>query len=626
MTVESNGKASDAYVVPVESPLTTSKKESFWHIDREMLRFKIHFFLFIGAQGAAIPYIVVFARERLGLAAASMGSVLTTQMFLFIVFKPLSGYIADYFNRLKTIICILTIINGSGYFLLLAIPKHEVNQLSTTAPFWENHFELTDFCQNTEFSLHPLTDFNFTESALQNEPCQVCLVNDECLFNVVKQYNLTKVTFQNHSLDYEASPDGNKKILILLCEQNCTINLTLCNGDYQSSLTNYSIDTNVMSFQYITECNRKPEDDSLCSKFLCQNTEESDSSYAEQSLPEIDDITTNPGTVSDFQTLQFWLFAFLYTLSSVTANATFTLSDTACCESIQKSGAEFGRQRLWGAIGWGVVAPLAGFLNDYTQNFLAAWILMAVMLLLFLWNLFKLDLVKPHFSKNILRDVGTVLKSKEFLSFELVILMNGISLGMVWFYLIWFLRSIGGSELLCGLCLTVQSFGGSIPFMFYSDWIIRKIGHFHVLVLALFTNVIRFLWYSYLRNPVLALPVEVTHGITYGLYYTALASYGKLSAKPGTEATTQSILFSTNEGLGCGLGCIFAGIGFDYFGGHRTFFITGIFSGCGFLVSLALSFLVIRRQNKMIRITPPQVDGSSNNSNAVHGSVFGRSQ
>ncbi|GBO10544.1 hypothetical protein AVEN_216873-1, partial [Araneus ventricosus] len=45
MTVESNGKTPD---VPAESPRTTTEKESFWHIDREMLRFKIHFFLFIG--------------------------------------------------------------------------------------------------------------------------------------------------------------------------------------------------------------------------------------------------------------------------------------------------------------------------------------------------------------------------------------------------------------------------------------------------------------------------------------------------------------------------------------------------------------------------------------------------
>ncbi|GBN15624.1 hypothetical protein AVEN_51239-1 [Araneus ventricosus] len=111
------------------------------------------------------------------------------------------------------------------------------------------------------------------------------------------------------------------------------------------------MDMMVASFQYRTECNRKPEENALCSIILCQNTAECDNSYTEPSVPESGDIAANPRTVSDFQTLQFWLFAFLYTLSSVSTNATFTLSDTACCESIQKSGTEFGRQRLWGTIG-----------------------------------------------------------------------------------------------------------------------------------------------------------------------------------------------------------------------------------------------------------------------------------
>ncbi|KAF8784013.1 hypothetical protein HNY73_011737 [Argiope bruennichi] len=49
-----------------------------------MVRFKIHFFLYNGALGATLPFVVVFAKERLGLAATSMGAVLTAQMFLFI--------------------------------------------------------------------------------------------------------------------------------------------------------------------------------------------------------------------------------------------------------------------------------------------------------------------------------------------------------------------------------------------------------------------------------------------------------------------------------------------------------------------------------------------------------------
>ncbi|KAF8768455.1 hypothetical protein HNY73_021273 [Argiope bruennichi] len=55
MNVEQNRETSDVYVTPNESPGKMKKNHFSCHIDREMLRFKIHFFLYIGAQGAAIP-------------------------------------------------------------------------------------------------------------------------------------------------------------------------------------------------------------------------------------------------------------------------------------------------------------------------------------------------------------------------------------------------------------------------------------------------------------------------------------------------------------------------------------------------------------------------------------------
>ncbi|CAL1299101.1 unnamed protein product, partial [Larinioides sclopetarius] len=125
MASEKSEKFQKVYIIPNESLDKTMKIKSWWHIDRKMLRFKIHFFLYNGALGSTIPFVVVFAKERLGLSAASMGAVLTAQMFLFIFTKPLIGYIADYFNKLKFIICVLTLLNSMCYFLMLPIPKYE---------------------------------------------------------------------------------------------------------------------------------------------------------------------------------------------------------------------------------------------------------------------------------------------------------------------------------------------------------------------------------------------------------------------------------------------------------------------------------------------------------------------
>ncbi|KAG8181147.1 hypothetical protein JTE90_024443 [Oedothorax gibbosus] len=423
---------------PVAEKLPVTK--TFWNINKEMLRFKIHFFLFLGGLAAGVPYVIVLAKNRIGISASSLGVVLTGQMFLFIFTKPIIGYLADYYNKLKEIISVL------------------IDETLSPTPVTELECISCDFLKQTR-----------------------------------------------------ETPSFRKK---------------------------------------------------------------------------------------DYQTYQFWLFSMLDTISAICLSGIFTLSDTACFESIQKHRGDFGKQRLWGNIGWGFVALLAGFLNDYTNDFLAAYVLMGILLSLFLWNISKIDLVKPHYSKNILKDVGTVLRSREFLFFEVVIFCNGIGTGIIWYYLIWFLNSIGGSELLIGLSLTVQSIVGGIPFMFFSGWFIRKFGHFNLLVVSMAAYGIRFLWCSYLQNPWWILPVEFLHGINYGLYYTVLGSYAKLSAKPGTEATTQAILSSTHEGLGAGFGCVLSGMGFDYFGGRQTFFYLSIFCMCAVFNGIVFSAYLQTRKGE----------------------------
>ncbi|GFS57307.1 major facilitator superfamily domain-containing protein 6 [Nephila pilipes] len=588
----------------------------FWHIDWDMFRFKIHYFLLIGALAQVTPFIAVFAKEKLGLSASSLGTVLTAQMFLFIFTRPLIGYIADYLNKLKAIICILTVINVACFYLLLAIPKYEGNEMAnSTLPFVQSQFQTKNICHNLFASSRNRKIFTLTESSSVNfthnqtergNICTLCSLDNEtcvkdCKVIAFDENYFTFFRTKNSSFDYEKTIVATSQQLALLCDQNDFINISLCLYDAISTgYQNRSRSENELVCSNILVSNetRKTYDAFICSILPTSYKNDIFISCSEKNISRNDLLSLNISkqkTVSDFVTYQFWAFGLIFTISSICASSNFTLSDTACCESIQKTGAEFGKQRLWGAIGWGINAALAGFINDSTGDFLASWTVAAVMLLLFLWNISKLDLVKPNFSKNILGDVGSVFKSKEFLAYELVVLINGMGTGIIWFYLIWFLTAIGGSEFLCGLSVTVQSLLGVIPFMFFSGWIIEKMGHFRILSASLLIYTIRFLWYSYLHNPWLVLPMEVTHGITYGLCYAVLASYAKTSSKPGTEATTQSVVFSTFEGLGTGLGCVLAGISFDYVGGQQTFFFASIFGACSFILSILMYFLIVRR-------------------------------
>ncbi|GBN18531.1 hypothetical protein AVEN_112495-1 [Araneus ventricosus] len=615
MVPEEKKTAADVYVIPCESS-EKLKKETSGKFDKETLRYKIIFFLHNGGLAAAFFYIAVLSKEQVGLSSSSLGAVLTVQMFLFIFTKPLIGYIADYLNSLKIIICILSLLNILCFFSLLAIPKIEREEMTNSSSIFKEMAcntmnmcgKCKDFLQFSQNSSNPtLTDsasLNLTDIELQRQSCMVCYLKiKNCLNTSETHFTLSN---SEDTLSYLNNADNNAQNCVLFCKRNDSFG-----ANFHSSQDIFNL--NIKNFAELF-CLRNLEpietDQTLkggsfvrCSQ-MSQNLQRTLFSLGAENFSENNKTDSKKNEINDFYTYQFWMFAILFSISNICENANFTLVDTACCESIEKSKGDFGKLRLWGNVGWGLFSPIGGLLNDYTGGFLASTVLMAVLLLSFLYNITQLDLAKPHYSKTIGRDVRTVFRSKEFLSFELINLMNGIGIGIIWYYLAWFLTNLGGSQLLCGLSVAVQSFGGVIPFMFFSGWIIRKVGHYEIISLTLMINGLRFLFYSQLYEPWWVLLIELSHGITYGLYYAVLATYGKLKAKPGTEATTQSILFTTHEGLGAAIGCGFAGIGFDYFGTHQTFFYLSAYFGCNLILSLLLYLLFVRKQRRLFTINP----------------------
>ncbi|XP_035227671.1 major facilitator superfamily domain-containing protein 6-A-like [Stegodyphus dumicola] len=602
----------------------TNKK--FWSINKETLAFKFHFFLFIGAFGAVFPYLTIFAQLRLGINASSLALALTIQQFCYIVTKLLISYIVDYLNKLKQVIVFLILIQGVCLFLLLALPpissENKIQTESDEAMVCKNmtHQNISPFClsmnlerfceinksasetiKKNESICHNMTDADLCTLFCNSSDSFPASNNSSCLRYVCTTYINSSSVQMNISTNDESrmNDEYSTRTTAFVHSQGTSSSLCCCdiqNGTasankYGHECCNFSavFDDNNTQVQpnssFVLLCKDK---NSMLTSFCCRI--------------EKDDTDKTPSHKSLLATYQFWVFLLILMISGACVNALFTLSDTACYESIQKTGADFGQLRLWGAFGWGIIAPFAGFLNDYTGDYVAAWCVMAVMCAVDLCIISKLDLVKPEFSKNILKDVGTVFRSKEFLIFELGVLMNGIGTGIVWFYLVWFLTTIGGTRFLAGLTQTLQCFIGEIPFMFFSGWIIKRIGYMNVLTLALMGYCVRFFWYSNLYNPWLVLPIECMHGFTYGIFYAGVTAFGKLSAKPGTEATTQAIVCSTHEGLGAGLGCVIAGIGFDYLGAHRTFFYAGIFTGCGMLINIAFT-IMLQRRKKVINVT-----------------------
>ncbi|KAL3179750.1 hypothetical protein MRX96_037738 [Rhipicephalus microplus] len=185
--------------------------------------------------------------------------------------------------------------------------------------------------------------------------------------------------------------------------------------------------------------------------------------------------------------LQFWLFLLLTCLIRIAISSTFSLSDTACFQQLGDKPQDYGLQRLWGTVGWGITAPLSGLLIDYVNaqlgyksfvpGFYMAVGLMAIQCVIGCsWRLGP----STH-NKSILRNVGGLLRKPRH------------------------------------LCFLLDIFVGDLPFMFLSGWLISKLQHINVVRLAFLGFFVKFLGYSFMHNPLVGHCHRATAG-TNGVF------------------------------------------------------------------------------------------------------------
>lgn len=305
-------------------------------------------------------------------------------------------------------------------------------------------------------------------------------------------------------------------------------------------------------------------------------------------------------------TTQFAVF-FLFMITSWIGQAVVvTFADAICFDLLGTKVSHYGRQRLWGSVGWGIFSLLTGVLIDLFsdgayKDYTVAFVLMFIFMLGDITVSVFLKTDSTKMSMNILGDVGSLLSSLPTFIFLLWTIAVGMCTGLVWQFLFWLLEDVAkgnrdnlgscdGSDYiktLQGLVSAIQTFGGEIPFLFVSGHILKKLGHANIMSLVLFAFGVRFILYSFLTNAWWALPIEMFQGITFGMFYPTMTSYANIVSPPGTETTVQGLVGAVFEGVGTSMGSLIGGYLYNSYGGLITFRAFGI----GALVCCIINWL-----------------------------------
>lgn len=284
---------------------------------------------------------------------------------------------------------------------------------------------------------------------------------------------------------------------------------------------------------------------------------------------------------------------------------------------------DYGKQRLWGAVGWGLGALGSGYAsNDNSEcdtSYVIHFILFVVICLLAVLFAY---LIKPstkvilHNEVRICQGLKLVLVNPRLCVFLITIWLVGNFMAVIDNFLFWFLEDLGGGELVMGLSLLFTCVG-EIPVFFISGHIIRRIGHSGVLYLTLGCYALRFFLYSILTNPWTVLPVELLHGITFALMWAASTSFARVNAPEGMGASLQTIVSGIYWGLGKGCGGVLGGLVWQSYGPRQTFRGCVGISLAGLLLFFIAQKLLSRKKNEKsgeMRLVPSVSNGEETKS------------
>jgi MFS transporter, PPP family, 3-phenylpropionic acid transporter len=288
----------------------------------------------------------------------------------------------------------------------------------------------------------------------------------------------------------------------------------------------------------------------------------------------------------------FVVFIFCIIFYAFSIASILPLVDNTVLDLLGDRKNQYGKQRLWGSVGWGLAAPVAGLLVDDSGLQWAFYVCFSILLVLLAVS-FRLQVSRGHLSRTFWSGLRLLLTNQQWFLFLSVIFTGGASLAIIHSYLFLYLNALGAGAVTMGLALTVSTISEFLV-MFYADRLLARFGTRGLLILALAIFVIRLFGYAYTSLPWVILLLQLLQGPTFaGMWLAGVARADEL-APPGMGATAQGLLSGVMMGLGSAFGAITGGIIYQNWGIPVLFQLNGLAVLLCLVVYGAASWRLIR--------------------------------
>ena len=288
----------------------------------------------------------------------------------------------------------------------------------------------------------------------------------------------------------------------------------------------------------------------------------------------------------------YWLAALMF-LYALVFSPIGPLIDHVTLHQLGSASDQYGKIRLWGALGWGIFGPIAGRFIEVQGLRLAFYFYAGLMSLCFLLA-FRLPVEQVSLGQQLLPSLGRFLKNRNCLLFLGLLLVSGIGSAATHTFLFLYLEELAASKFLMGLSLSMATVSEVAVFLVV-DRLLKRWGPRKTLVFSMLILIVQLTAYSLIQLPGWVLFFQLLHGITFSAKWAAAVSYAHELAPPGLGATAQGLVSGVHFGLGSALGAYLGGLVYEFWG------IAWMFRGAAIIVALGLwVYLLIDRDRTNI--------------------------
>ncbi len=296
-------------------------------------------------------------------------------------------------------------------------------------------------------------------------------------------------------------------------------------------------------------------------------------------------------------TMSYWPLIFSLAMFSLFWTAILPQIEVMTLNSIRRSAKIYARIRLWGSIGFIMVAMVSGELIERYSTEAFSYIGMFILAGLFISTLLS---KQPRVANKTLVD-QVAIKAKvlngNFLLFFFAGLMLQMSFGPYYVFFALYLKSLAYSGFLIGIFIAIGVVAeiGIFVFaaIFFKSFSLKAL----LSISILFTALRWFLVGHYADSNIALAASQLIHALSFGLYHSASIAFIQKHFNANQQSRAQAIYIGGVYGVGGAVGAYVAGVLWqDGLGAVATFDFAAITALIGGILALCLSSQTVERK------------------------------